>query len=117
GRPEVDESHLSGVRIGQGHRLGSFQFGILVDLVIAEDDRGLLRAGLIADPAVAVRGIDLGEISVPVVQDPVLTAEGDGPAPGRRLTVDTRAVLVSCDLLALAIDDLHPGPLLLVADG
>ena len=51
---QVDQVQLAGLGVDEGDPGGAFQLGVGVLLVVAQDDRGKVRTGLVSDAPVLV---------------------------------------------------------------
>src|SRR5690606_25084235 len=109
---EVDQPQLARTGVDQGDLLGPLQLGVRVLRVVAEHDRRVAGARLVADPPVPVGALDLGDLPVAVDEDAVLAADDHGLPLGGGLAVHAGAVLAPGDLLAVAVEDEDAFPFL-----
>src|SRR5699024_4352115 len=80
-----------------------FQFSVGFHFIVVKNNRGVLRASLIAHAAVVVRGSNLGELSILVNDHAILAPEGDRAIASDCFSVDTRAGVNPRGLLALGV--------------
>ena len=103
--------------MSDAHPFGAFEFGVFVDLVVAEDVLRFVAAGLVADATEGVGSVDLLELPVLVQKDSVLAAERDDLVLRSGFAVDSGALVAACDLFAGAVDDLRTRAFVLGSDG
>ena len=110
-RREVDELQRPVTGVGDAHLLRALELGVEIGLVVPQHIGRLLAAGLIADPAVGVRRVHLGDLVALDEEQPVLAPEDEGATLRRRLTVGSGAVVGGGDGLPLRVADDDAGGL------
>ncbi|MBO4161330.1 hypothetical protein [Micromonospora antibiotica] len=106
-----------GRRVDERELLGELALRVRLDLVVAEQDRGLLAADLGGDGAVHAGALDLDEGAVREQQHAVRAAEPHDLTLRDCLTVDAGAFLAAGDLLAVLVQCDGSGAGLLGAEG